>query len=226
MIVEASITSAFNSIAASTSFSQGTDVPRYSTSIPNFSIPPCFISITSFNPTECSSSPTVAATILNGCSSTKALISSSLKTSGFCGIIKSSVFIKKSTLPFNWTLVPSEGCITSECITSGSLKFIFLANSIAANSAVLWSRGKNISTWTTPSANHSTSGFTKFVFLNLSVSSILLLTLSSSSSSSIKTIFSGFSRVHPSIRVEGQSVSFKPYWAMLLFPKWAVTGAI
>ena len=185
MIVEAKIASAFISIAASTSFSTGTEVPRYSTMIPYFSIPPCLMSMISLSPTECSSSPTVAPTIFIGWSWMNSLISSSDITSGSSGMTRSLTSTVKPTLPFSSTLVPSAACITSIEITSGSSRFIFFANSSAANSATLLDAGRNIVNRIVPSPIHSTSGLIWLVFLRYSVSFILRFTLSFSSSSSM-----------------------------------------
>ena len=131
------------------------------------------MSIISLNPTECSSSPTVAATIFIGLSSISFLISSSVKTSGLGGITKSSISIVNPTTPFNSILVPSASCIISLWITSTSSKPNLLPISKAANSATLSSAGKNIVIKTTPSPSHCTSGFSLDVFLSSFVSSNL-----------------------------------------------------
>ena len=110
-------------------------------------------------------------------------------------------------------------------MTSISCKFIFLTNSKAANSAVLLSVGSIIVIITIPSAHHSISGLILVPFLYSYDSFSLFSTLSKSSSSSIYIILSGFSNVHPSINIDGLSIAFSSYWATLLYPKWAVTGA-
>ena len=136
--------------------------------------------------------------------------------SSFFIILSWLTSISSFNTPLNCILVPSLGCMTSTWITSTFDKFIFLPTSNAAASAVSLSVGKNRSTVTTPSPNHCTSGFMMFVFLYAFVWSIRLYTLSSSSSSSMNCILSGFSNVDPSINDSGWS--FIPYCSILLNP--------
>ena len=89
----------------------------------------------------------------------------------------------------------------------------------AAASASFFSQGKNMVVMTTPSPSHSISGL---IFLapgrrSSSVSAMRTFTLSSSSSSSMKTILSGSSRVQPPIRAEG-FLGSPPYCSTLFRP--------
>lgn len=126
--------------------------------MPYFSMPPCLMSMISRRPTECSSSPTVAATTFIGRRSISARITSSLRTSGSLGMTRESTSIANGTLPLTSMRVPSCECMISRLITSHSTRFMRFAHSSAAASAMGLGAGKNMVSMTVPSASHSISG--------------------------------------------------------------------
>ena len=169
------------------------------------------MSMISRNPTECSSSPTVPATITIFLRFTSSRISSSDNVFGSSGMTKVALSIVNGTRPFSSIRVPSAACITSLLITSQSTRPIFFPISSAANSATRFDSGSIIVSRIIPSPCHSASGLINSFSRSSLFSSKRTLTLSFSSSSSIKIIFSGFSKVEPPIRLAGSSTAPSSY---------------